>query len=391
MTEAELIDAEELAREYSVTQLADTAEQYFAAIDDWSYHLAKPLGNVLEAPTILAHFAAMLSALRLEDGMSVLDFGAGSCWTSRMLVQLGCNVVACDVSPTALAMGARLFEVQPPLGSGTIQFLRFDGETIDLPDASVDRVSCMDAFHHVPNWSTVLAEFHRILRPGGRAVLAEGGPDHSRTPQSQMEMRNFTVLERDVVVEELAQLATSAGFGETTVGIYAGLPFLVPAERFATELQSGEVARAAVETFLDNHRLIALTKPGTAPFTSRRVDGLRADIAVEDLGGHRFRARVRNTGDSTWLGRNVAVGTVNLGVVLLAPGGAVLDLDYLRVGLSDSPAALLEPGEQVTIEFEVEPPEMSSYSLRFDLVSEGVGWLSTLTGVPPSLLGPFGP
>ena len=235
----ELIDAEELARGYSVVQLAETAEEYFASVTDWTYHLSKPLGSIAEAPTILSHFGAMLSALRLEVGLNVLDFGAGSCWTSRMLTQLGCHVVACDVSSTALAMGRRLFELQPPLGRGTVQFLRFDGTTIDMPDGSVDRICCMDAFHHVPNWEEVLAEFHRLLRPGGRAVLAESGPDHSRTAQAQSEMRNFTVVERDVVVEDLAKLATAAGFANTTVGIYGGLPFLVPAERFAEELAIG--------------------------------------------------------------------------------------------------------------------------------------------------------
>ena len=201
----ELIDAEELARGYSVVQLAETAEEYFASVTDWTYHLSKPLGSIAEAPTILSHFGAMLSALRLEVGLDVLDFGAGSCWTSRMLTQLGCHVVACDVSSTALAMGRRLFELQPPLGPGTVRFLRFDGTTIDMPDGSVDRISCMDAFHHVPNWEEVLAEFQRLLRPGGRAVLAESGPDHSRTAQAQSEMRNFTVVERDVVVEDLAK------------------------------------------------------------------------------------------------------------------------------------------------------------------------------------------
>lgn len=86
-----------------------------------------------------------------------------------MLCQLCCHVVACDVSPTTLAMGRRLFDLQPPLGNGSIEFLTFDGTTIDLPTGSIDRISCMDTFHHVPNWERVLDEFHRVLRPGGRS------------------------------------------------------------------------------------------------------------------------------------------------------------------------------------------------------------------------------
>jgi ubiquinone/menaquinone biosynthesis C-methylase UbiE len=377
-----VIDAEELVRTYSVAQLAETAEEYFAAVSSWTYHLAKPLGSVSEAPTMLAHFGAMLSALQLEPGLDLLDFGAGSCWTSRMLTQLGCQVVACDVSETALAMGRRLFELQPPFGDGSIRFLPFDGLGIELPDESVDRISCMDAFHHVPNWPEVLAEFHRVLRPGGRAVLAEGGPHHSRTQQAQEEMRNFTVVERDMVVEDFAALATAVGFGPTTVGIYAGIPHLVPAETFSADLASGEVAKAAAISFLDNHRLVVLSKPGQRSLTSRGLDGLGGTIEAEHLGGRRFAVTVTNTGASTWLGSGAPVGAVNLGVQLFDADDRRVDLDYLRLPLHDNPSTETSPGQQIRIEFELPAPEITPFRLTFDLVSEGVAWFRVVGASP---------
>src|SRR5439155_13063404 len=103
-------------------------------------------------PQLLINFAVVLQGLQLCPGMTVLEFGAGTCWAARMLTQLGCKVIACDVSPTALRMGRELYARQPPFGDRPApEFLLFDGERIDLPDASVYRIIVLDAFHHVAN------------------------------------------------------------------------------------------------------------------------------------------------------------------------------------------------------------------------------------------------
>jgi len=379
----QLIDAEELVRRYTPTELAETAEAYMAAVTDWGYHLAKPLGSPVEAPVILAHFAAMLAALQLQPGHRVLDFGAGSCWTSRMIAQTGCHVIACDVSETGLAMGRKLFELQPPIGSGTAEFLLFDGYHLDLPDASVDRISVMDAFHHVPNWREVLTEFLRVLRPGGRVVMAEGGPHHSRTPQAQEEMRNFTVVERDMVVEDFAALAAEVGFVDTLVAIYAGIPHLVPAAQFTEELQNGATARHAAIAFLDNHRLIALDKGGEAELTSRSPVGLAAAIRLESVDGRRLTVVVENVGTATWLGASARIGVVNLGVQLFDAAGRRLDLDFMRVALRPDGSATVAPGESVRLSFEVPVPDVRPFRLTLDLVSEGVAWFANIGASSP--------
>ena len=115
--------------------------------------------------------------------------------------------------------------------------------------------------------------------------MSEGGPNHSRTPQAQEEMRHFTVVERDMVVEEFAHLAESVGFVETLVAIYAGIPYLVPARRFTEELADGTTARLAALAFLENHRLIVLVKHGESELTSRSPTGLAARLTVEEVDG----------------------------------------------------------------------------------------------------------
>src|SRR5882762_9584352 len=155
----ELIDVRELMAASSVADHCRLAEQYFAGLSDWTHHLAKPFGNFDETPQLLINFAVVLQGLDLCPGMTVPEFGAGTCWASRILTQLGCRVIACDVSATALAIGRELYQRYPQMGDQPAPtFLLFDGHRLDLPDKSVDRVVCLDAFHHVPNPTEVLGE-----------------------------------------------------------------------------------------------------------------------------------------------------------------------------------------------------------------------------------------
>jgi SAM-dependent methyltransferase len=370
------IDAEELLERYSVEELAVAAEAYFARVDDWRYHLSKPYAAVDEAPIRLAVFAAMLETLELLPGLTVLDFGAGSCWTSHAFAQLRCEVIACDVSPTALEMGRELFRRHPSIGDvPEPSFLVFDGRTLDLEDESIDRVACMDAFHHVPNRPDVLAELFRVLKPGGRAVFSEPGPCHSQIPQSQLEMRNFTSVERDIVMEVIESEARAVGFRDVQVAIYNPRPVFVDVADFQAALGAGAEQRALdTEVFLANHRLFVLHKPGVSVVDSRRRWSLCAGIHVELFDNRRVVARLENLGDAHWLPAGSIIGEVNLGVHLLDAEGALMDLDFQRAAIS--PDGGVAPGQVVDVTFDVRDLAPGSYRLEFDLVSERIAWFA---------------
>ena len=373
------LDAERLVAEYSVEQLSQSAEDYYARLTNWDFLLAKPFGSIAEAPTILAHLGAMLSALELEIGMQILDFGAGGCWTTRVFAQLGCVVTACDVSETALSIGRARFASTPTVGPVPApSFLVLDGRRLELPDDSVDRVACMDAFHHVPNQAEVLAEMARVLRPGGRAVLAEPGPAHSRSAQAQAEMRSAQVVERDIVVEDLAEQAVTAGFDRVDVGIYAGAPELVDASSFERHLRDGEIAARRARVFMENHRLLVLHMAGVEQRTSRSTAGLSAHIDVKMRDRLRGTAVVTNTGTATWISSDSGMGGVNLGIQLCDERGNVLDLDHHRVPLRRSADGLIAPGESVTVAFEMVDRPPGPGRLVFDCVAEGVAWFGML-------------
>jgi ubiquinone/menaquinone biosynthesis C-methylase UbiE len=61
-------------------------------------------------------------------------------------------------------------------------FLPYDGQTLPVADASVDRIVLYDAFHHIPNQERLLREMRRVLRPDGIVAMSEPGRGHSTSP-----------------------------------------------------------------------------------------------------------------------------------------------------------------------------------------------------------------
>jgi SAM-dependent methyltransferase len=376
------VDARELNTTLTVEELARTAEDYYRTTLEFSdRYLAKPFADPQDAPDLLGSFAQLVAGLRLAPGLAVLDFGAGACWTTRCLTQFGCAATALDVSASALELGKQLYARLPPIGDQPApQFLLFDGRRIDLPDASVDRILCFDAFHHVPNPAQTMLELGRVLRPGGIAGFSEPGPHHSKGSRSQYEMKNYTALERDVVMKDVWTWARAAGFQNLELAIFNNESHRVPLDDFEDAARGGRALNKyadRVRVFLRGHQTFFLTKGGGSPNDSRERTGLKGEITVrlrrasvragEMIEGD---ASVQNVGSVVWLPGDTPLGGVNLGVHLRTRGGSPLSVDFARVRLIGS----TPPGDMQRVSFTLKPPDPGEYLLEFDLVSEGVGW-----------------
>ncbi|HKQ50866.1 MAG TPA: class I SAM-dependent methyltransferase [Pyrinomonadaceae bacterium] len=384
---SDFIDVRKLIEELSVEELCKTAEEFFARLPNWDYLHAKPFAAMSETPELLVCFAQVVQGLNLLPDMTILDFGAGSCWTSRFLSQLGLQVIALDVSPSALNIGRELYERLPLVGDQPApRFLEFDGRRFDLPDASVDRISCWDAFHHVPNAAQVLKEMGRVLREGGIAGFSEPGPEHSRSAQSQYEMRTNKVIENDINVREIWAAARAAGFTDIKVALFNPNPYLLPLDEFEDCLagrDAGESYVAETRKQVQHRRVFFLFKgESSAPADSRGREGLLAELHVEPAservraGGEPLRLKVvvRNAGTAVWLPTTARVGAVHFGVHLFNERGELLDLDYFRERLTPGEGRAVMPGESVELAAEVPAPAAGNYTLQCDLVSEAVCW-----------------
>jgi SAM-dependent methyltransferase len=393
------IDVRQLIATLDDDELMASADAYFATMTVASEQCRKPFGNPADAVHQTRHLGLVLDAADLFRGARVLDFGCATGWLTLGLAQMGCDAVGVDISPKALKLAEALKARRAPArGGGTLDFLAYDGRRLPLEDASVDRVICFDAFHHVRDQGATLAEFARVLRPGGRAAFMEPGPNHSRTPQSQAEMARFKVIENDVDMVEVTRHAKAAGFEPPQMRVQFAQPFTVPVDTFIDWAQRG-IGRAwaaqaigTLERQLTNGQCFHLTKvdPDTAGRDSRRPEGLAARIVLESARrvaqgrGHGIVLRVtaHNTGEHHWLAAG-SVGLVNLGVQLLAADGRVLDDNFARIRLPGGPIA---PGEVVTLEGTVRMPGQDAFVLRLDMVSELVAWFSRLGRTSPLLV-----
>lgn len=60
---------------------------------------------------------------------------------------------------------------------GHYQVVQADSERLPFANDSFDVVTCTHSFHHYPHQDLVAAEMHRVLRPGGRIMIADGDRD----------------------------------------------------------------------------------------------------------------------------------------------------------------------------------------------------------------------
>jgi len=106
------------------------------------------------------------TALALLDDRhrSVLDVGCGTGLMSAMLAAQGRRVVGVDLSAAMIARAKHR-------SGSSITFLEADAESLPIANSSFDAVVNLISLHHYPNPSRAIAEFRRVLRPGGRLVL----------------------------------------------------------------------------------------------------------------------------------------------------------------------------------------------------------------------------
>ncbi len=407
-----MIDVETFLREHSVEELCATAESYFARLDgeELMVHEArKPFANLLEAPQSLHKLGLLLGGLRLGQGMTVMDFGAGLGWLSRYLNQLGCETISVDVSTTALRLGRQAFD-RHYVGKqrAPAHFLPYDGRRLEWPEASVDRVICFDAFHHIPNQGEALAEMQRVLRPGGIAGFAEPGRRHSCTAPAQMEMAKLATLENDIRPEQIFALAQQAGFTDfactqgipkpTLFSLAQYLRIAAPDVGIAklTRLRTWWRRRFWPRTV--QRHINEMLRQGMAdgpifflhngPFVpdSRSPEGLSHRLqlgpvpasvkAGETLG---IATSITNAGAARWLHQSRdMIGVVQLAVQLVDLDHDTVDDDYYRHPLGRDVA----PDEQVSFQVRVPLPQSGRIKLRFDLVSEHVAWFERLGSSP---------
>ena len=140
-------------------------------------------------------FAVQLTGVRA--GQRVLDLASGTGDLAARLAGLvgpAGLVVMSDINAAMLSQGRDRM-----LDEGRVDNLRYaqiDAEALPFPDGSFDCVTIGFGLRNVTHKERAMAEMHRVLRPGGRALILEFSHPTAAPLRAAYDLYSFQILPR---------------------------------------------------------------------------------------------------------------------------------------------------------------------------------------------------
>jgi SAM-dependent methyltransferase len=234
----------------------------------------------------------LVDHLELRPGLTVLELAAGPGDVGiRVAESLGGDgrVIVSDRAAAMVEAAGRWAQERAAQG---VETRVLDAESLDVPDASVDRVVCRFGYMLVPDRDAAFRETRRVLRPGGRLAFAVWAARErnewattlwdvveSSTPLPPARPDGpgmFALADRGVVagvleragfglraVEEIPvewRYPDFEGYWRSAVAVNGGLTRLLPTLSEAEQAELAARVRGAIERFRvgDGYRLPGL-------------------------------------------------------------------------------------------------------------------------------------
>lgn len=116
---------------------------------------------------------ARAMAALVTPKLRVADIGTGTGILALELARLGLDVVAIDRSEGMLEAAREKWRTTGSDASGQVEFRSGDAHALPLEDESVDAAFAHMVLHSLEEPDRAIAEMARILRPGGKLILAD--------------------------------------------------------------------------------------------------------------------------------------------------------------------------------------------------------------------------
>jgi ubiquinone/menaquinone biosynthesis C-methylase UbiE len=100
-------------------------------------------------------------------GLRVLEIGCGLGTDGAQFAEAGADYTGVDLTEAAVELARKRFETFGTPG----KFETADAEQLQFEDNSFDLVYSHGVLHHTPDTAKAIREVHRVLRPGGRAMV----------------------------------------------------------------------------------------------------------------------------------------------------------------------------------------------------------------------------
>jgi 2-polyprenyl-3-methyl-5-hydroxy-6-metoxy-1,4-benzoquinol methylase len=100
--------------------------------------------------------------------LEIIDVGCGAGWMCEALCAYG-KVTGTDFADEVVRQAAQRVPAA--------RFIAADFMALDLPDESFDLVVCLEVLSHVEDQAAFIAKLARLLKPGGRLMMATQNKD----------------------------------------------------------------------------------------------------------------------------------------------------------------------------------------------------------------------
>jgi SAM-dependent methyltransferase len=100
-------------------------------------------------------------------GLKVLEIGCGLGTDGAQFAKAGADYTGLDLTDAAIELARKRFTTSGLQGD----FRVADAENLELPDETFDIVYSHGVLHHTPDTEAAVREIHRVLKPGGRAIV----------------------------------------------------------------------------------------------------------------------------------------------------------------------------------------------------------------------------
>jgi len=181
---------------YQTVAEADKAQRVRGVFDSVAtrYDLMNDLMS-LGVHRLWKRFAMQLTGVRA--GQRVLDLASGTGdLAARLAGLVGPTglVVMSDINAAMLAQGRDRMLDDGRVGN--VRYAQLDAEALPFPAGSFDCVTIGFGLRNVTHKERALAEMHRVLRPGGRALVLEFSHPTAAPLRAAYDLYSFQVLPR---------------------------------------------------------------------------------------------------------------------------------------------------------------------------------------------------
>lgn len=188
-------------------------------IQRYGWNLAAARYEALWQTHLAAAQTALLEMAALSPGEHVLDIACGTglvTFAAAACVGQRGHVLGIDISEQMVKAARHRSRER---AAAQTDFERMDAEALDLPDANFDVVLCALGLMYVPDPEKALREMRRVMRPGGRLVVAVWGR-RERCAWSAL----FPIVDAEVA-SDVCPLFFRLGAMETLAGACTGAGF----------------------------------------------------------------------------------------------------------------------------------------------------------------------